>query len=105
MFNELNRSVAPGAVYIKLSALTGHKPIRVSKISFQDGKYGTNALLYAPEENFYVVMPKWCNRLLGEITATPEMLTAVLHGHMGIGNIREIETANGKTVTFDYMDM
>lgn len=105
MFNELNTHNAPDTVYIKLSALVDHAPVRVTRIRFQQGKYGVNALLYAPELNANIVMPRWCTRMLKEIVATPEMLKAVMTGHLAIGNIRALSTDNGSTVTFDYMDM
>lgn len=105
MFNELNKNVTAGAKYVKLQDLVGHPALQVTRATFQDGKYGTNAVLYAPVENLLISMPRWANKTIQTVLNTPIMAQAMAEGHMGIGNIRELVTKNGATVTFDYMDM
>ena len=82
-----------------LKNFTG-KDIIVNGFFFTDGKYGKQVVVIA--EGVKINIPKRFTEKFEEIRDNDEARKSVLEGHLKLTNIREINSQNGKTVTFDF---
>lgn len=87
--------------YKKLKECVG-ETIHVQGFFFTKGRFGN--CLVVVGDNILINMPERAVTMFEEIRSTPEMLKAVLDGHLMITNIAPKEAKNGNTVTFDLVD-
>lgn len=108
MFNSFksNGTVAEGIdtksmEFKKLSDLVGKGKQKVYGFFFTTkGKYGKQAVLVC--ETFLVNMPKWTVEKFENLTE--EEKEALKTGGWFIDNVAELNTANGKTYNFDFVE-
>ena len=75
--------------------------IQVKGFFFTKSKYGEQVVVVT--DGKLVNIPKRYLDDFKEIRENPEELKAVLAGKLTLGNIREMDSKNGKTVAFDFI--
>lgn len=109
MFEKLNNHKRTVKENIELEKLP-FKPLKefkgleliVDGFFFTQGKYGDQVVVVA--NNSKINMPARAVESFKTIAEDPEMLNAVLNGHLKLTNIQEISTRNGSTTTFTFKD-
>lgn len=89
-----------GMEFVKLADYIG-KTIKVDGFFFTKSKYGEQAVVVA--DGKLINVPKRYTDDFKEIRDNKEELAAVLEGKLSLGNIKEIDSKNGKTVIFDFI--
>lgn len=88
-----------GTAFVPLKDFIG-KELKVDGFFFTNGKYGEQVVIVA--ENAKVNIPKRFTEDFKKIRDNDEALAQVIAGKLVLANIRELDSKNGKTVTFDY---
>lgn len=108
MFKELNakRTIKEGIdlndlQFCKLSEMEG-KTLRVDGYFFTDGDYGKQVVIVANGKK--VNMPNRAVRMFEDIDRDPEMIKAILEGHLQIIDIEPQKTKRGMTTAFTLED-
>ncbi len=76
------------------------KDLKVDGFFFTNGKYGEQVVIVADGKK--VNIPKRFTEAFKKIRDNDEALEQVIAGKLMLTNIREIDSQNGKTGTFDY---
>ncbi len=76
--------------------------IHVDGFFFTTGKYGKQVVVVG--NGVKINMPGWAVKQFEAIAADEEAVTRMLAGEMGIKDIAELETKNGKTTSFTICD-
>lgn len=76
------------------------KDLKVDGFFFTNGKYGEQVVIVADGKK--VNIPKRFTETFKKIRDNDEALQQVIAGKLVLANIREIDSQNGKTGTFDY---
>lgn len=108
MFKELNskRTIREGIdlaelPFAKLSEYEG-KTLKVDGYFFTDGDYGKQVVIVA--NGAKVNMPNRAVRIFEDIDRSPEMIEAILTGHLLITDIAPSKTKRGMTTSFTLED-
>ena len=110
MFDKLNKSftntVREGVdteemEFCKLKEFEG-KSIKVDGFFFTKGDYGKQVVVVGNGKK--INMPERAVEIFEEIRSNPEMLNAVLEGHLLITNIAPKKAKKGNTYTFELQD-
>lgn len=110
MFDKLNKSftntVREGVDteemdFCKLKEFEG-KSIKVDGFFFTKGDYGKQVVVVGNGKK--INMPERAVEIFEEIRSNPEMLNAVLEGHLLITNIAPKKAKKGNTYTFELQD-
>lgn len=88
-----------GMNFVPLAQFIG-QTITVDGFFFTTGKYGDQVVVIANGNKINV--PKRFVDQFKQIRDNDEALSAVLAGKLQLANIRELDSKNGKTVTFDF---
>lgn len=109
MFSNLNkrRTIKDGIEtekmdFRKLSDFCGNEFI-VNGFFFTQGKYGKQVVVVA-SNGYLINMPARAVEQFEQINGNDVMLDAMLAGKLAIGNIKDINTKNGKTTAYDFID-
>lgn len=78
------------------------KDIKVDGFFFTEGKYGRQVVIVDAANGKKVNIPKRFTDDFMKIRDDDEALAQVIAGKLVLANIREIDSKNGKTGTFDY---
>lgn len=84
-----------------------NKNLVVNGFFFSTGRFGEQVVIIATDEDGVIHklnMPKRACDTFKGIVEKDEEKKAVLDGHCGINNIRMIDTKNGTTVAYDFID-
>ena len=76
------------------------KEIPVDGFFFTKSKFGEQVVLVGLGSK--INLPKRYTEEFKQIRDNDEALSDIIAGHLKLVNIREIDSTNGKTVTFDY---
>lgn len=88
-----------GMAFVPLKDFIG-KDLKVDGFFFTNGKYGEQVVIVADGNK--VNIPKRFTEDFKKIRDNDEALAQVIAGKLVLANIRELDSKNGKTVTFDY---
>lgn len=88
-----------GMKFVPLKDFIG-KDLNVDGFFFTNGKYGEQAVIVANGDK--VNIPKRFTEDFKKIRDNDEALAQVIAGKLILANIRELDSKNGKTVTFDF---
>ena len=77
------------------------KIIKVDGFFFTKSKYGEQVVVVG--EGKLINIPKRYTDNFKEIRNNPEQLKAVLDGKLSLGDIKEIDSKNGKTIAFTFI--
>ena len=77
--------------------------VKVDGFFFTEGKYGKQAVVVG--NGYKINVPKRYTTDFEEIRDNDDMLKAVLEGHLTLTKIHEGDSANGKTVYFDFTEV
>ena len=88
-----------GMAFVPLKDYIG-KELKVDGFFFTNGKYGEQVVIVADGKK--VNIPKRFTETFKKIRDNDESLEQVIAGKLVLSNIREIDSQNGKTGTFDY---
>lgn len=88
-----------GMSFVPLKDYVG-KELHVDGFFFTNGKYGEQAVIVADGKK--VNIPKRFTEDFKKIRDNDEALAQVIAGKLILANIRELDSKNGKTVTFDF---
>ena len=88
-----------GMAFVPLKDFIG-KELKVDGFFFTNGKYGEQAVVVAAGAK--VNIPKRFTEDFKKIRDDADALQQVIDGKLALTNIRELDSKNGKTVTFDY---
>lgn len=78
------------------------KKINVDGFFFNESKYGKQVVVVG--NGYLINMPKRAVEQFEQIEKTPEMLDALLEGHLRLEKIMMIDTKNGTTVSYEFKD-
>ena len=110
MFEKFNKSYAntvkegidtESMEFCKLKEFEG-KTIKVDGFFFTKGDYGKQVVVVG--NGYKINMPERAVEMFEEIRANPDMLKAVLEGHLLITNIAPKKAKKGNTYTFELQD-
>ena len=108
MFKELNskRTIREGIdlaelPFAKLADFQG-KTLNVDGYFFTDGDYGKQVVIVANGSK--VNMPNRAVRIFEDIDRDPQMIQAILEGHLQITDIAPSKTKRGMTTSFTLED-
>lgn len=110
MFEKFNKSYAntvkegidtESMEFVKLKEFEG-KTVKVDGFFFTKGDYGKQLVVVG--NGYKINMPERAVEMFEEIRSNPEMLQAVLDGHLLITNIAPKKAKKGNTYTFELQD-
>lgn len=87
--------------FVKLKEFEG-KTVKVDGFFFTRGDYGKQVVVVG--NGYKINMPERAVEMFEEIRSNPEMLEAVLTGHLLITNIAPKKAKKGNTYTFELQD-
>lgn len=109
MFEQLNkdkiRTVKEGIdtskmEFVPLKNFIG-KTVKVDGFFFTKGKFGEQVVVVG--EGVLINIPKRYTEEFKAIRDKADFLAAVLDGKLSLGDIKEIDSKNGKTVAFEFI--
>lgn len=110
MFEELNtkeslRTVREGIdtdkmEFVPLKNFIG-KTVKVDGFFFTKSKYGEQTVVVG--EGCLINIPKRYTEQFKAIRDKADFLAAVLDGKLSLGDIKEIDSKNGKTIAFEFI--
>lgn len=110
MFEKLNskRTIREGIEnledmqFVKLKDFVGYT-VPVDGYFFTNGKYGKAVVVVA--KGYKINMPARALDQFEQIDSDPDMLNAMLQGHLAIKDIAERKTKNGTTTAYSLTDI
>lgn len=84
-----------------LKEFCGHDFV-VDGFFFSEGKFGKQVVVVG--EGYLINMPNRAVEAFEKIEADKNMLQAVLDGHLGIKDIKMVDTKNGTTAAYTFYD-
>lgn len=87
--------------FVPLKNFCGKK-INVDGFFFNESKYGKQVVVVG--SGYLINMPKRAVTQFEEIERNPEMLKAMLEGHLRIEKIMMVDTRNGSTAAYEFKD-
>lgn len=109
MFEQLNkdkiRTVKEGIdtskmEFVPLKNFVG-KTVKVDGFFFTKSKFGEQVVVVG--EGVLINIPKRYTEEFKSIRDKADLLAAVLNGQLSLGDIKEIDSKNGKTVAFEFI--